>query len=110
MVTLTYYLQNVHFGPLAVIQQYASRITWIALSFAIIGMMVPTYQSGLIIMSDLTNEQRNEIATLIMDVYGPRLSCDELSEVIGLILENIAGFETADPQLLMQVINEIRSN
>jgi len=60
-------------------------------------------------MSDLTNEQLNEIVSLIIDLYGPRLSCDELSEVIGLILENIAGFDTADPQSLMQTISEIRS-
>ena len=72
--------------------------------------MVPQLQLGPIIMSDLTNEQLNEIATLIIDVYGPQLSCDELSEIIGLILENIAGFDIADPQSLMQTISEIISN
>lgn len=71
--------------------------------------MVPQHQLGPIIMSDLTNEQLNEIVTLIIDFYGPRLSCDELSEIIGLILENIAGFDTADPQSLMQTISDIRS-
>ncbi len=59
-------------------------------------------------MSDLTKDQLNEIVNLIIDSYGPRLSCDELSEKIGLILENIAGFDTADPQSLMQTISDIR--
>ena len=60
-------------------------------------------------MSDLTNAQRNEIVDLIIDLYGTQLSCDEVLEFIGLILENIAGFDTADPQSLMQTISEIRS-
>jgi len=60
-------------------------------------------------MSDLTNEQRNEIVNVIIDNYGSRLSGCELLEVIGLILENIAGFDTADPQSLIQTISAIRS-
>jgi hypothetical protein len=34
--------------------------------------------------------------TDIVDDYGPRLTGGELSEVIGLILENISGFETGN--------------
>jgi len=36
------------------------------------------------------------------------LTGGEVSEVIGLILENISGFETIDSQTLTQTINEIR--
>jgi hypothetical protein len=60
-------------------------------------------------MSDLTNEQRNEIVNVIIDHYGSRLSGCELVEVIGLILENIAGFDIADSQSLIQTIRDIRS-
>lgn len=60
-------------------------------------------------MSDLTKEQRNEFVNVIIDNYGSRLSCDELSEIIGLLLENIAGFDTADPLSLIQTIRDIRS-
>ena len=60
-------------------------------------------------MSDLTKEQRNNIVNVIIDHYGSRPSCDELSEIIGLILENIAGFDIADSQSLIQTISDIRS-
>jgi len=71
--------------------------------------MVPQYQLGPIIMPDLTNDQLNNIVNVIIVNYGSRLSDGELLEIIGLILENIAGFDTADPQSLMQTISEIRS-
>ncbi len=60
-------------------------------------------------MSELKDDQLNEIVNLIIDSYGSRLSCDELSEIIGLILENIAGYDTADPESLTQTIRKIRS-
>jgi hypothetical protein len=45
---------------------------------------------------------------MITDDYGSRLTGGEVSEVIGLILENIPGFETVDSQTLTDQINEIR--
>ncbi len=59
-------------------------------------------------MSQLTENQLNEIVDMIVDEYGSRLTGGEVSEVIGLILENISGFETIDSQALTQTINEIR--
>ncbi len=56
----------------------------------------------------LTENQLNDIVDMIVDDYGSRLTGGEVSEVIGLILENISGFETIDSQTLTQVINEIR--
>ncbi len=70
--------------------------------------MVPLHQSGTIIMPLLTENQLTVIVNLIADDYGSRLTGGEVSEVIGLILENISGFETADSQTLTQTINEIR--
>jgi hypothetical protein len=70
--------------------------------------MVPVHQSGIIIMSLLTENQRTDIVDMIVDDYGSRLTGGELSEVIGLILENISGFETVDSQAFTQTINEIR--
>ena len=59
-------------------------------------------------MSLLTENQFTDIVNMIMDDYGSRLTGGEVSEVIGLILENISGFETVDSQTLTQTINEIR--
>jgi len=70
--------------------------------------MVPVHQSGTIIMSLLTENQLNDIVDMIVDDYGSRLTGGEVSEVIGLILENISGFETVDSQTLTLTINEIR--
>ena len=59
-------------------------------------------------MSLLTENQRTDIVDMIVDDYGSRLTGGEVSEVIGLMLENISGFETVDSQTLTQTINEIR--
>ncbi len=59
-------------------------------------------------MSLLTENQLNDIVDMIVDDYGSRLTGGEVSEVIGLILENISEFETVDSQTLTQTINEIR--
>ncbi len=44
----------------------------------------------------LTENQLNDIVDMIVDDYGSRLTGGEVSEVIGLILENISGFETGN--------------
>jgi len=59
-------------------------------------------------MSLLTEDQLTDIVDMIVDDYGSRLTGGEVSEVIGLILENISGFETVDSKTLTQTINEIR--
>ena len=56
----------------------------------------------------LTENQLTDIVDMIVDDYGSRLIGGEVSEVIGLILENISGFETLDSQTLTQIINEKR--
>ncbi len=56
----------------------------------------------------LTENQLTDIVDMIVDDYGSRLTGGEVSEVIGLILENISGFETVDSQALAKTINEIR--
>ena len=70
--------------------------------------MVPVHQLGIIIIPLLTENQLTDIVNLIVDDYGSRLTGGEVSEVIGLILENISGFETVDSNTLTQTINEIR--
>ncbi len=59
-------------------------------------------------MSLLTENQLTDIVDMIVDDYGSRLTGGEVSEIAGLILENISGFETVDSQILTQTINEIR--
>ncbi len=48
--------------------------------------MVPVHQSGIIIMSLLTENQLTDIVEMIVDDYVPQLTGGEVSEVIGLIL------------------------
>ena len=55
----------------------------------------------------LTEDQLNDIVTMIVDDYGSRLTGGEVSEITGLILENISRFETVDSNTLTQVINKI---
>ena len=57
-------------------------------------------------MSLLTENQLNDIVDMIVDDYGSRLTGGEVSEVIGLILENISGFETVDSQTLSHSDNQ----
>ena len=59
-------------------------------------------------MSLLTENQLTEIVDMIVNDYGSQLNGGEVSEVIGLILENISGSETVDSRTLTQTINEIR--
>ncbi len=59
-------------------------------------------------MSLLTENQLTDIVDVTVDDYGSRLTGGEVSEVTGLILENISGFETVDSNTLTQTINEIR--
>ena len=59
-------------------------------------------------MSLLTEDQLNDIVKMIVDDCGSRLTGGEVSEIVGLVLENISGFETIDSNTLTQVINEIR--
>ena len=70
--------------------------------------MVPVHQSETTIMSLLTENQLTDIVDMIVDDYGSRLTGGEVSEITGLILENISGFETIDSQTLTDQINEIR--
>jgi hypothetical protein len=44
-------------------------------------------------MSLLAENQLTDIVNMIVDGYGSRLTGGEVSEVIGLILENTSGFE-----------------
>jgi hypothetical protein len=71
--------------------------------------MVLPRQLGRIIMSVFTEDQLSNIVNMLIDRYGSQLSGSELLEVIGLILENISGFETADSESLTEMINDIRN-
>ncbi len=70
--------------------------------------MVSPHQLGAIIMSELSNDQCNDIVQMIIDEYGSQLSVSELSEIIGLIMENITGLETIESEILTLTINDIR--
>ena len=61
-------------------------------------------------MSLLTTNQIHDLAVIVLEECGTCLSDDELTEQIGLFLENIAGVETASEQVICRVINQIRSH
>ena len=60
-------------------------------------------------MALLTDEQINALVNLLLDEHGPVLSDDELLEQIGLLLEDISGFETAASRAIHQITTQIRS-
>jgi hypothetical protein len=61
-------------------------------------------------MSLLTTNQIHNLAAIVLEECGPCLNDDELTEQIGLFLENIAGFETASERMVCRVINQVRSH
>ena len=60
-------------------------------------------------MSLLTTNQIQGLAVMVLEECGSCLSDDELVDEIALLLEDIAGFETASDDVIRQVINEVRS-
>lgn len=58
----------------------------------------------------LNHEQIQELVNLIVDRFGVGLSGNELSEVICLILEDIAGIENESVQSIQCVIKQIRNS
>jgi len=55
----------------------------------------------------LTHEQIQHLAEILVEECGPCLSSDELSEQIALLLEDIAGFESAPDSAVHQLITDI---
>jgi hypothetical protein len=60
-------------------------------------------------MALLTDEQITELVNILLDERGPVLTGDELLEQIGLLLEDISGFETAPAQAVDDVVAQVRS-
>ena len=61
-------------------------------------------------MSLLTTDQIQDLAVIVLEECGSCLSDDELTDEIALLLEDIAGFETASDKVVRQVINQARSH
>jgi hypothetical protein len=59
-------------------------------------------------MSLLTTDQIQDLVLSIVETCGPCLNDDELTEHIALLLENIAGFETASSRSVDRIINDVR--
>ena len=57
-------------------------------------------------MSLLTPDQIQDLAVIVLEECGSCLSDDELTDEIALLLEDIAGFETASDEVVRQMINE----
>ena len=60
-------------------------------------------------MSLLTTDQIQDLAGMVLEERGSCLRDDELTDEIALLLEDIAGFETASDQVVRLVINQARS-
>ena len=60
-------------------------------------------------MALLTDEQINELVNILLEEHGPVLPDDELLEQIGLLLEDISGFETACSRAVDQITTQVRS-
>ena len=59
-------------------------------------------------MALLTKDQVHDLAVIVLEECGPCLSDDELTDQIALLLEDIAGFETASPRTVRRIVNEVR--
>jgi hypothetical protein len=74
--------------------KYGSGLPWyrVILIQAELKVSVPVYFYRLL----FTENQLTDIVDMIVDDYGSRLTGGEVSEAIGLILENISGYETGN--------------
>jgi len=61
-------------------------------------------------MSLLTTAQIQDLASIVLEECGSCPSDDELTDEIALLLEDIAGFETASNEVVRQKTNEARSH
>ena len=57
----------------------------------------------------LSDDQLDELVRFLIDEFGVGLSGDELDESIGLVMENIPGFELVSTQKIHRLVNQIRS-
>lgn len=61
-------------------------------------------------MSLLMTNQIHDLAVIVLEECGPCLNDDELIEQVAMLLEDIAGFETASERVVRRVINQVRSH
>jgi hypothetical protein len=59
-------------------------------------------------MNELTDEQIQMLADIVHEQFGSCLNEDELTDHILLLLEDVAGFETAPDRLVRQILNDVR--
>jgi hypothetical protein len=57
----------------------------------------------------LSDDQLDQLVRFLIDEFGVGLSGDELDESIGLVMENIPGFELVSTQTIHRLVNQIRS-
>ncbi len=60
--------------------------------------------------TDLTKQQIHDLAMIVFEESGACLTSDELDEQIALLLEDVAGFETASDKAVRLVITQIRNH
>lgn len=60
-------------------------------------------------MNILTDKQLHELAVIVLDSHGPCLPESELTEQIGLLLEDISGLELASDEVIDQIIHQVKS-
>ena len=57
----------------------------------------------------LSEDQLDQLVRFLIDEFDVGLSRDELDESIGLVMENIPGFELVSTQTIHRLVNQIRS-
>jgi hypothetical protein len=61
-------------------------------------------------MDDLTTEQVQQLAVIVIETFGSNLTGDELTDRIAGVLEDIPGFDLTSEQTVSEVIDEIRNH
>ena len=61
-------------------------------------------------MDGLSSEQVKELAQYLLDEYGPDLTGQGLTDGVLLVLEDIAGYESADEEVVQLILNQIREH
>ena len=61
-------------------------------------------------MQSLTTEQQQQLLAIIADEFGAELEAEAFAEALQAVLEDMAGFETASQQTILQLTQQLWSN
>lgn len=60
-------------------------------------------------MKLLTTEQKQELVIIVIEDFGPGMDIDDFTDALLGLLEDVSGFETADPRTIKKLTQQLWS-